>query len=93
MRPSSKGTHRGGFFFEKVTQDMRLSLGDRSEQLSIDLISQGVNAEEVIGQIAPSTKPRQELSALSREPPPRGNGIHDGSNSCGTGYQMELIAV
>jgi len=39
-------------------------LGDRprSEQLSIALVSQGVNAGEVVGQIAPSTKSHQELS-------------------------------
>jgi len=57
----------------KVTQDMRLTLGDRSEQLSIGLISQGVKAGEVIGQITPSAKSRQELSetlpiAFAREP-------------------------
>ena len=39
MRPSSKGTYEGWLLFEKVTQDMRLILGYRSEQLSIGLIS------------------------------------------------------
>jgi len=29
MRPSSKETYRGWLLFEKVTQDMRLTLGDR----------------------------------------------------------------
>jgi len=56
MQPSSKGTYRGWLLFEKVMQDMRLTLSDRSEQLSIGLTSQGVNVGEVIGQIAPSTK-------------------------------------
>jgi len=58
MLPSSQGTHRVWLLFEKVTQDMRLTLGDRSQQLSIGLVSQDVNAGEVIGQIAPSTKSR-----------------------------------
>jgi len=98
MRPSSKETYRGWLLFEKVTQDMKLTFGDGSEQLSIGLISQGVNAGEVIGQIAQSAKSRQELSealpiAFAREPPPRGSGIHDGFNSCGSGYQMELIVL
>ena len=66
MRPSSKGTYGGWLLFEKVTQDMRLTFGDRSEQFSISLIIQGVNAGEVIGQIAPSTKSRQELSINQR---------------------------
>ena len=70
----------------------------RSEQLSIGLVSQGVNAEEFMGQIAPSTKSRKELSeafpiVFACEPPPRGNGIHGGSNSCGSGNQVELIVV
>ena len=86
MRPSSKGTYGGWLLFEKVMQDMRLTLGDRSEQLSIDLIRKGVNAGEVMGQIAPFTKSRQELSealpiAFAHEPPPRGNGTHDESKS------------
>jgi len=39
MRPTcySKGTHMVWLLFEKVTQDMRLALSDRSEQLSISL--------------------------------------------------------
>jgi len=28
MRPSSKGAHRSWLLFEKVTQDVRLTLGD-----------------------------------------------------------------
>jgi len=55
MRLGSKGMYGSWLLFEKVMQDMRLTLGDRPEQLSIDLISQGVNAGKVIGQIAPST--------------------------------------
>jgi len=36
MRPSSTETcYMGWLLFEKVTQDMRLTLGDWSEQLSI----------------------------------------------------------
>ena len=56
--------HRGCLLFEKVTQDVRWTLGDKSEKLSIGLVSQGVNAGEVIGQTAPSTKSRQELSEV-----------------------------
>ena len=83
IRPSTKGTCGGCLLFE-VTQDMRLTLGDRSEQLLIGLISQGVNTGEVTGQIAPSTKSRQEFSealpiAFALEPSKRGNGMHDGS--------------
>src|SRR6218665_2550462 len=67
MRPSSKGTYGGWLLFEKVMQDMRLTLGDRSEQLSIDLIRKGVNAREVMGQIAPF--PSRCLSPLLPNPP------------------------
>ena len=57
---------------------MRLTLGDRSEQLSIGLISHGVKAGEVIGHTALTKKYRQELSealpiAFARELPPCGN--------------------
>jgi len=34
VQPRSLGTHMGWLLFEKVMQDMRLPLGDRSEQLS-----------------------------------------------------------
>ena len=52
MRPSSEGTHRGWLLFEKAMQDMRLTLGDRSEHLLIELVRKGVNVAEVIVQIA-----------------------------------------
>jgi len=51
MRPNSTGMHRLWFLFKKVTQDPRLTLGGRSELLSIGLASQVVNTGEVIGQI------------------------------------------
>ena len=63
--------HTGVGFSLRRWCKTRLALGDGSEQLLIGLVSQGVNAGEVIGQIAPSTK----------------SCIHDGYNSCGSGYR------
>src|SRR6218665_2586914 len=63
--------HSGWIFFEKVRQDMRsVSLGDRPEQFSIALVSQGANPGEIVGQIAKSF-PRRCLLPLLATPPTR----------------------